>query len=145
MSVKPKTVGDIMSPSVEYIPGATTLRDAAKKMKELHCGFLPISDSEEKKLEGVITDRDIVLRAVAEAMDPESTPVSDVESNRVLYCFRSDSLEDAAKSMNNQQVYRLIVLEDENDKRLCGVVTLNDIVRHDERAIAMAAAKGIAA
>jgi CBS domain-containing protein len=134
-----------MSPSAEYIPGKTSLRDAARKMKQLQCGFLPISDSEQGRLLGVITDRDIVLRAVSEAMNAEETPVEDIQSDRVLYCFKTDSLEQAAKSMHDQQVYRLVVLDNESDKRLCGIVSLNDIVRHDEGAIAMEAARGIAA
>jgi CBS domain-containing protein len=145
MATKQKTVGDIMSPAAEYVASSVSLRDAAKKMKELHCGFLPISNSAGDRLEGVITDRDIVLRAVAEGKDPESTTVGEVETERVLYCFRTDSLESAAKSMHDQQVYRLVVLEDEDNKKLCGIVTLNDIVRNDERAIAIAVAEGVAA
>ena len=145
MATARKNVGDVMTPSAEYISASTSLRDAARKMKELHCGFLPISDPAGEKFEGVITDRDIVLRGVAEAMDPESTPVAEIETEQVLYCFRTDSLEQAAKNMHDQQVYRLVVLEGEDDKRLCGVITLNDLVRHNEGAIAVAAAVGIAA
>ncbi len=144
MTTQAKSVGDIMSPSAAYIAGTTSLSDAAKKMKELHCGFLPISDPEGDHLEGVITDRDIVLRGVAESMDPASTPVEAIESDQVLYCFRTDTLEQAAKSMRDQQVYRLVVLEGKDDKRMCGIVTLNDIVRHDEGALAAQAASGIA-
>ena len=143
MAKERKNVGDIMTASAEYISASTSLRDAARKMKQLRCGFLPISYPNGNKFEGVITDR--VLRGVAEAMDPESTPVAEIETDRVFYCFRTDSLEQAAKSMHDQQVYRLVVLEGEDDKRLCGVITLNDLVRHDERAIAIAAAGGIAA
>lgn len=145
MATTQKNIGDIMTPSVEHVPGSMSLRDAAKKMKELHCGFLPISNSNGDRLEGVITDRDIVLRAVAEGLDPEATTVGEIETGQVLYCFRTDSLENAAKSMHDQRFYRLVVLEDSSDKRLCEVVSLNDIVRHDERTIAIAVAEGIAA
>jgi CBS domain-containing protein len=145
MNVERKNVGDIMTPSAEYISASTSLRDAARKMRDLQCGFLPISDAAGNKFEGVITDRDIVLRGVADALDPESTPVAEIETDHVLHCFRTDSLERAAKIMNDEQVYRLVVLESEDDRRLCGVISLNDLVRHDERAIVMAVAKGIAA
>lgn len=140
-----KNVGDVMSPSVEYISGKTSIRDTAKKMKELHCGFLPISDSSGERLQGVITDRDIVLCAIAEGMDPDSTTAEEIESGKVLYCFKTDSLEQAVKSMHDQQIYRLVVLDSESDKKLCGVITLNDIVRKDEGALAITAMEGIAA
>ena len=145
MATQRKNVGDVMTPSAEFIPGSASLREAAIKMKSLRCGFLPISDSAGDRLQGVITDRDIVLRAIAEGMDAETTAVEDVATESVLYCFRSDSLEQAARSMHQQQVYRLVVLEEDGNKQMCGIVTLNDIVRHDERAIAMAAVQGIAA
>jgi CBS domain-containing protein len=141
---KIKNVGDIMSPTADYVASSTSLRDAARKMKQLNCGFLPISDASGNCFEGVITDRDIVVRAIAETMDPGSTTVGEIKTDRVLQCFRTDSLETAARIMAREQVYRLLVLEDENDKRLCGVISLNDIVRHDEHAIAMATAREIA-
>lgn len=140
-----KTVAEIMSPQVEFVDSGTSLVDAAKKMRELDCGFLPISDAGHEKLLGVITDRDIVLRAVAEGRDPEAATVEDVKSSRVLYCYKTDRLDAAANSMHDQQVHRLVVLDNSDDKKLCGVITLNDIVRHKEADMAITAAEGIAA
>ena len=82
-------VQDAMTKNATYIPAAMTLDDAARKMRELNSGFLPIADANEKKLQGVVTDRDIVLRAVAEGLDPARTSVEEVKSDAVLFCYGS--------------------------------------------------------
>ena len=138
-------VKDIMSENPTYIAPSATLKKAAEKMEELDCGFLAIGDEQEDKLCGVITDRDITIRAVAKGLNPETTKVEDVQTEKVLYCFEGDSVEDTADNMHNNQVYRLIVLNNANDKRLCGVVTLGDVVRHDNTKAAEKAAQGISA
>tara|TARA_R110000823_G_scaffold119998_11_gene244431 strand:- start:16548 stop:16985 length:438 start_codon:yes stop_codon:yes gene_type:complete len=145
MATQQKRIADIMSKDVEFVRCGTSLADAAKKMQELDCGFLPISDTQGNKLLGVVTDRDIVLRGVALGKDPQNTTVDDVCGNQVLYCFATDLVERAASSMQEQQIYRLVVLDHPDTKKLCGVISLNDIVRHDERMLAMAAVQGIAA
>lgn len=136
-------IKDVMTRNVEYIPSDTTLEEAAMKMRDLDCGFLPIGDSSDSKLQGVVTDRDIVLRALAEGMDPADTTVEQIKSNKVLYCYQDDDLQSAADSMGKQQVYRLIVLNNPEEKRLCGVITLGDILRHNQEHIAEQAAKNI--
>ncbi len=136
-------VKDVMTRACEFIEPGTSLKDAAQKMRSLDCGFLPISTQAGGKLEGVITDRDIVLRAVAEGRDPSRTAVKDVETRRVLYCFESDDLDSAARSMREQQVYRLVVLDRPESKRLCGVISLGDILRHHRSGLAADAAEGI--
>lgn len=124
-------VQHIMSSNVHYIPSSTTLAEAATMMREIDTGFLPIGDPDKDKLQGVITDRDIVVRAIAVGKDPRQTTVSEVKTDKVLYCYQKDSVEKAAEHMRNQQVYRLIVLDGADSKRLCGVISLGDIVRHD--------------
>ena len=136
-------VKDVMSENVNYLEPDTTIEQAAQRMKELDCGFLPVGDKQDKKLQGVITDRDIVTRAIAEGLDPKKTPVNKVDTEKVLYCFADDDVESAAKSMQEQQVYRLIVLNSRDDKQLCGVVTLGDIMRNGETDVASDAAKSI--
>lgn len=138
-------VKDIMSEEACYIEPTTTVKEAAQKMREKDCGFLAIGKETEGKLSGVITDRDIATRSVAEGHDPAETTVEKVQTSEVLYCFEEDGVEDAAQSMHDNQVYRLIVLNNEGDKRLRGVVTLGDIVRSDETRAAENAAKGISA
>tara|TARA_R110002073_G_scaffold102074_1_gene231776 strand:- start:5718 stop:6173 length:456 start_codon:yes stop_codon:yes gene_type:complete len=137
-------VEQVMSKDATFIAGDTNIRDAAVKMGELNCGFLPIADDGKDKLLGVVTDRDIALRGVAEGKDPLKTTVNDVKSDGILYCFQGDSIEKAARSMRDQKVYRLVVLDGEDSKRFCGVISLNDIVRHQEEGMAARAAQGIA-
>lgn len=136
-------VKEIMSTEVCYIEPATTVKEAAQQMREKDCGFLAIGKESEGKLSGVITDRDIAIRSVAEGHDPAIATVEKVQTPEVLYCFEDDSAQDAAENMRNNQVYRLIVLNSKDEKRLSGVVTLGDIVRHDETRTAEKAAKGI--
>lgn len=136
-------VKEAMTRYAEYIPVGSTLKEAAEKMRRLDCGFLPIGDPTEDRLQGVITDRDIVIRAVADGKDPGLTTVEQCKSDKVLYCFEGDDVEEAAQSMRDQHVYRLIVLDNPQDKRLCGVVSLGDLMRHNQEQIATQAAKSI--
>lgn len=136
-------VQDVMSTDVAYVPPTMTLAEAAKKMRDYDTGFLPIAESDQDKLQGVLTDRDIVVRAIAAGQDPQKATVNDAKTDKVLYCYQNDSVEKAAQSMREQQVYRLIVLNDKNHKRLCGIVSLGDVVRHDHETLAGETAKAI--
>jgi len=138
-------VRDVMTTDCEYVTPDATLRDAAQRMKKLDCGFMPIGEGKNGKLLGVVTDRDIVVRGIADGKDPERTKVSDIKSDKVLYCFQDDGLVTAAKSMQEQQVHRLVVLKDRNEKKLCGVITLGDIARNQENRLVGDAVSGIAA
>lgn len=122
-------VEELMTTDVDYVPSNTTLAEAAQHMRERDCGFLPLGDDPKGKLQGVVTDRDIVLRGVAEGCDVNNTTVSDVKTDKVLYCFRNDELRDAAYSMRDKQVNRLIVLDSPQSKKLCGIISLGDILR----------------
>lgn len=122
-------IHEIMTDHPEYIPTNTTLKEAATRMRELDCGFLPLGDDPNGKLQGVITDRDITIRGVAEGLDPNSATVNDVKTDRVLYCFEDDDMRDVAHNMEDQQVYRMVVLDNRDDKKMCGIVTLGDILR----------------
>ena len=123
-------VQQIMSTSVEYVPTDTTLAQAAKYMRDLDTG-LPIGDSPQGRLQGVITDRDITVRGVAAGKNPENTTVDQMKTDKILYCFQDEHVNAVANNMQDQKVYRLIVLNNRDEKRLCGVVSLGDIVRHD--------------
>lgn len=137
-------VQEIMTAKVEYLKPGASLREAARKMCELNCGFLPVSDAQENRLLGVLTDRDIVVRGVVDGVDANTTSVAELMTSRVLYCFTADDLSEAIDSMRAQQVYRLVVLNNPDEKRLAGVITLGDIVRHGETDIAERAAQSIA-
>lgn len=118
-------IKDIMSKDCCYVADTATIQQAAQKMLELDCGFIPVGKNE--KLCGVVTDRDIATRAVAKNLSAD-TKVTEIMSDQVLYCFETDSASDVAKNMSENRVRRLIVLNNAQDKKLCGVVSVCDIV-----------------
>lgn len=118
-------IKDIMSKECQFVTHNATLQQAAQKMQELDCGFIPVG--KDNKLCGIITDRDIAVRAVAQNL-PSDTPVSKIMSEQVLYCFETDDVQDIAANMTENRVRRLVVLNNKKDKKLCGVVSVCDIV-----------------
>ena len=136
-------VRDAMTSQCEFIEPDDNLQQAAQKMRDLNCGFLPIVRPSTGALEGVITDRDIVVRAVADGCDPTETLLNQIETPNVLYCYADDGLEAAADKMSEQGVYRLVVLDTPETKRLCGVLSLGDVVRHNEEMLAAETARHI--
>jgi CBS domain-containing protein len=121
-------IRDVMTPHVEVIHPDATLREAAAKMKSLDVGPIPVCDGE--RLQGMLTDRDITVRATAEGRDPNSTRVRDVMSPEVIYCFEDQDVQDAARMMEDRQIRRLVVLD--RDKRLAGIVSLGDLAVQTE-------------
>jgi CBS domain-containing protein len=116
-------VKDVMTRGAECIPPDASLQEAARKMKSLDVGPLPVCDRD--RLAGMLTDRDIVVRAVAEGRDPRTTRVRDAMTEGVTYCFEDDDVNEAARLMKEKQIRRLIVLN--RDKRLAGIVSLGDL------------------
>lgn len=121
-------VHDIMTPSVHIADPNMTIRDVARWMRAEDVGALPVGEND--RLVGVVTDRDIVMRAVAEERSPGNTSVREVMSDGVCYCFEDDDVEGASQVMATHQVRRLPVLN--RQKRLVGVVALADISRADD-------------
>ncbi len=117
-------VRDVMTHGAECIRPAASLQEAAQKMKNLDVGPLPVCGDNDR-LVGMITDRDITVRAVAEACDPRTTTVKDVMTPDVVYCFDDQDVQEAARLMKEHQVRRLVVLN--RDKRLAGIVSLGDL------------------
>jgi CBS domain-containing protein len=115
-------VSECMSRDVRVCAPDHTVRDAARTMKEIDAGFLPVGEND--RLVGMITDRDIVVRAIAEDRGCD-TPVREAMTKEVHYVFEDDSLEDAQAKMGDLKVRRLPVLN--RDKRLVGVLSLGDI------------------
>jgi CBS domain-containing protein len=109
---------------VKVLPPEATLALAAQEMKRLDCGMIPIC--ERGRIVGVITDRDIAIRATADGLDPTSTPVSAVMSHESLvYCYEDENVADVARVMSDHQVRRVPVLD--HGKRLVGVISLGDL------------------
>jgi CBS domain-containing protein len=127
-----------MSRNVKVARPSNTICDAARAMAEIDAGVLPVGD--EDRLVGMITDRDIAVRAVALGKGPD-TPVSDVMSREVKYCFEDEDLEHVAKNMGDIQLRRLPVVS--RDKRLVGIVALGDIARKEDPATTGQATAGV--
>jgi predicted transcriptional regulator len=119
-----------MTRGVECIHPDDSLQMAAQRMKELDVGTLPVC-GENQELVGMITDRDIAVRSVAEGYDPWTEHVGDAMTPNVVYCFENEDVDEAAKLMKENQVRRLTVLN--QAKRLVGIVSLGDIARAANR------------
>jgi CBS domain-containing protein len=111
-----------MSGDVKVIDPTRSIRDAARMMADLDCGCLPVRDND--RLIGMITDRDIAVRGVAAGKSLD-TPVREVMSPQVMYCFDDQELDDVAKNMADIKVRRLPVVN--HSKRLVGILSLADI------------------
>lgn len=117
-------VKDCMTLDVRVVSPEQTIREAAKLMADLDLGVLPVGDAD--RLVGMITDRDIAVRAVCEGKSPD-TPIREVMSREVRYCFEDESIDHVARNMGELQVRRLPVMS--REKRLVGIVTLGDLSR----------------
>jgi CBS domain-containing protein len=133
-------VQQIMSKEVHVADPNMTIRDVARRMRADNVGSMPVGEND--RLIGMVTDRDIVMRAVAEERSPGNTTVREVMSEGVCYCFEDDDVEQAAQVMAQRQVRRLPVVN--RNKRLVGFIALADLGR-SEQAPAKEALKGISA
>jgi CBS domain-containing protein len=116
-------VKDVMTKGAKCVTPSTSLQEAASKMKNLDVGPLPVCEADH--LVGMITDRDITVRATAEALPPRLGQVRDVMTPDVVYCFEDQDVQEAARLMQEKQIRRLVVLN--RDKRLVGIVSLGDL------------------
>jgi len=114
---------EVMTRGVETVSPGETIGRAAKKMETLNVGFLPVMESE--KLIGVVTDRDIVTRAVAAGLNPHMTTVRQVMTRKTFTCHDEETLTEASLVMEKNLVHRLVVLDGQG--RLVGIISLSDI------------------
>jgi CBS domain-containing protein len=119
-------VSEVMTRDVRLIEPTQTIRDAARLMAELDTGIMPVREGD--RLVGMITDRDITVRAVAQSRGSD-TPVREVMTDDVKYCFEDDNTDAVARNMADIQVRRLPVLT--RDKRLVGIISLGDLAVTD--------------
>ncbi|WP_447980050.1 CBS domain-containing protein [Candidatus Nitrospira bockiana] len=117
---------DIMTAEVEVIHPDASIEAAAEKMKALDVGVIPVCDGE--RLVGIVTDRDLVVRAIAEHRDPKHVTVREVMSDEVIYGREDDLVEEAALLMVEKRIRRLPVLD--REQRLVGIVSLGDLAVH---------------
>ena len=132
-------VQEIMRANVHMADPNMTIREAARRMRANNIGALPIGEND--RLIGIVTDRDIVVRAIAENRSPADTTVREVMSEGVCYCFEDDDVARAAEVMAKCQVRRLPVVD--RSKRLVGFVALADLGCSEDNRAAQGALKGI--
>ena len=120
-------VSEAMTRDVRVATPGQSIRDVAKMMADIDAGAMPVGEND--RLVGMITDRDIAIRAVAEGKGPD-TPVREVMSSDIKYCYEDEDLEHVAENMGDLQVRRLPVVN--REKRLVGIVALGDIARHED-------------
>jgi CBS domain-containing protein len=116
-------VKEVMTGRPECIAPTATVQEAAARMRSLDVGSLPVCDND--RLVGVITDRDIAVRSVAEGHDPTRDHVRETMSPGIIYCFDDQDAKEAADLMGEKQVRRLPVLD--RNKQLVGIVSLGDL------------------
>jgi CBS domain-containing protein len=116
-------VRDAMHKTAEWVVATTPLQTVAARMRELDIGAIPIGEND--KLIGMVTDRDIALRAVAVGKDASKMTARDVMSKGIVFCRDTEDVEDAVRIMEQKQVRRLPVLDDK--KRMVGMLSLGDI------------------
>lgn len=122
-------VKEVMSKKPDALSEELTIKEAASEMKKFDFGFLPIKH--DGQIVGVITDRDIVIRALAKGLDPNKTKLKEIMSKQIYFCHEDDDLKQVADMMCSKQVHRIAVYDKNN--KFAGVVSIGDIARkgHD--------------
>ena len=118
-----------MTRNVQLVSPDQTIREAAQLMAEIDAGSLPVGEND--RLVGMITDRDIAIRAVAEGKSPD-TKIREVMTQEMLYCFDDQDLDEVSRNMAKNQVRRLPVIN--HSKRLVGILSLGDLARKEDPA-----------
>jgi CBS domain-containing protein len=132
-------VRDIMTKDVQTVTPDTTLRDAAQVLKNRDIGSVPVVEG--RKVVGVITDRDIAIRGVAEGRDPSSTKASEAMSKEVVAVRETDDLQEAERIMHDQQIRRLPVINDQGE--LVGYLAMAKVARTESPAQAGKVIQGV--
>ncbi|HEX2980261.1 MAG TPA: CBS domain-containing protein [Anaerolineaceae bacterium] len=118
-----KKVGDLMTRNVEAITQDASVKEAAHMMKDINVGVLPVLEG--KRVVGMITDRDIVVRAVAEGKDPDKVKAHEIMTKNYIFVYEDQDVREAARLMSDRQIRRLLVLN--HDNNLVGIVSLGDL------------------
>jgi len=117
-------VAEVMSLGVECARPSDSVARAARRMRDLDVGSLPVCGDDER-IEGIVTDRDITVRAVSNGSDVQGACVRDVMTPTIVYCYEDQEVEDAARLMEQHQIRRLVVIN--RNKRLVGILSLGDL------------------
>ena len=120
-------VRDVMSTDVKTIPATGSLHEVATIMRQNDIGSVPVAENDQ--LVGMVTDRDLVVRGLAEQLSADSQ-VRSVMTGKVLYCYDDQDLDEAVRNMADQEIRRLPVVN--RDKRLVGVLALSNVAACDD-------------
>jgi CBS domain-containing protein len=132
-------LGDVMTTGVETVAPGDTIRFAAEKMDALDVGSLPVCDGE--RLVGMVTDRDLAIRAVASGRDPNRTAVIEAMTPELVYALEEQSVDDAVELMREHEIRRLPIVDER--RRLVGIVALADLATRTGAALASEALEGV--
>jgi len=130
----PQDIREVMTATPETVATTSTLAETAKKMKKLDAGAMIVVDASQK-VRGIVTDRDIAIRAVAEGRDPNTTKVGDIASEDIEVLAPTDSVERAVKLMRERNIRRLPVVE---EGRPLGIVSIGDLAEERDPRSALA-------
>jgi CBS domain-containing protein len=128
-----ETIRDLMTSDPATVEASATLKEAAELMKSKDIGDVLVVENDE--LQGIVTDRDIVVRAIAEGKDPDDCSVREVATTDLTTVSPDDSIEDAIKQVESADVRRLPVVE---DGKPVGIVSLGDLAQHADKDSALA-------
>jgi len=132
-------VRDVMTRGAQVVHPDSTVQKAAQLMKDLDVGPLPVCDGQH--IVGMVTDRDITIRSTAEGKDPTRQPVREVMTDEVVYCRPDEDVGVAARMMKDNQIRRLIVID--NDNRLVGILSLGDVATQTDQEVAGNTLEGV--
>jgi CBS domain-containing protein len=130
---------DVMTTGVETVAPGDTIRFAAEKMDALDVGSLPVCDGE--RLIGVVTDRDLAVRAVASGRDPNRTAVIEAMTPALVFALEEQGIDDAVELMREHEIRRLPIVDDR--RRLVGIVALADLATRSGTSVAAEALEGV--
>lgn len=122
-------VKDVMSKNFKFMAPDSPVSQVAQQMRDMDCGFMPLAEND--KMIGMVTDRDITIRAVAEGKNPAEMKARDVMTAKTYYCYDDQDVEEVCNNMGEIQVRRLPVVN--RDKRLVGVVSMGDLAQSASR------------
>ena len=118
-------IKDVMSPNFKFMAPDAPISQIAQQMRDMDCGFMPLAEND--KMVGMITDRDITIRAIAEGKNPENTQAREIMTAKTFYCYDDQDIEEVCNNMGEIQVRRMPVVN--RDKRLVGVVSMGDLAQ----------------
>jgi CBS domain-containing protein len=118
-----RTVADVMTRQVVYLPGDTTLDEAAQAMRDRAIGDVVVTHG--PTMAGLVTDRDIVVRAIAEGLPPRTTTLGSIASRELIMVEQSATVEEAAQAMRDRGVRRLLVCD--ADRKVVGILSMSDL------------------